>query len=93
MWLHGAEKGHSANDVLSLEIAAAGTQYEAEDAGQQAFETLMDGDQWMIYKNTKTNVLHWDNVGYLPILTSGCAAEVHRPAECDSAHDNVRSLG
>jgi hypothetical protein len=24
--------------------------------------TLVDGDQWMIYRNVLTNVLHWDFV-------------------------------
>ncbi|KAI0271375.1 polysaccharide lyase family 8 protein [Gloeopeniophorella convolvens] len=48
------------NDVIELEIDAAGTQFAANAASQQAFETLIDGDQWMIYRNVKTNVLHWD---------------------------------
>ncbi|TFK90255.1 polysaccharide lyase family 8 protein [Polyporus arcularius HHB13444] len=51
------------NDVLALEIAGAGTQYSAQNAGtgsQAAFETLLDGDLWMIYRNVLTNVLHWD---------------------------------
>ena len=50
----------STNDVLALELAAAGTQFEAPADSKAAFETLMDGDQWMIFKNTKTDVLHWD---------------------------------
>ena len=54
--------GASANDVLALELAAAGTQFEADDKGKAAFETLMDGDQWMIYQNTKTATNHWDFV-------------------------------
>ncbi|RPD57852.1 polysaccharide lyase family 8 protein [Lentinus tigrinus ALCF2SS1-7] len=51
------------NDVLALEIAGAGTQYSAQNDGtgsQAAFETLLDGDLWMIYRNVLTNVLHWD---------------------------------
>ncbi|KAI0651821.1 chondroitin AC/alginate lyase [Trametes meyenii] len=51
------------NDVLALEIAAAGTQYSAKNAStgsQGAFETLLQGDLWMIYRNVLTNVLHWD---------------------------------
>ncbi|KAI0361657.1 galactose mutarotase-like protein [Trametes cingulata] len=51
------------NDVLALEIAAAGTQYSAKNAStgsQTAFETLLQGDLWMIYRNILTNVLHWD---------------------------------
>ncbi|KAI0669928.1 chondroitin AC/alginate lyase [Trametes maxima] len=51
------------NDVLALEIAAAGTQYSAKNAStgsQGAFETLLQGDLWMIYRNVLTDVLHWD---------------------------------
>ncbi|CDO71536.1 Polysaccharide Lyase Family 8 protein [Trametes cinnabarina] len=51
------------NDVLALEIAAAGTQYSAKNANtgsQTAFETLLQGDLWMIYRNVLTDVLHWD---------------------------------
>ncbi|KAL7285292.1 hypothetical protein ACG7TL_000387 [Trametes sanguinea] len=51
------------NDVLALEIAAAGTQYSANNSNtgsQAAFETLLQGDLWMIYRNVLTEVLHWD---------------------------------
>ncbi|KAI0322717.1 polysaccharide lyase family 8 protein [Amylostereum chailletii] len=48
------------NDVLELEIDAGGTQYAANTSAQAAFETLIDGDQWMIYRNVLTGVLHWD---------------------------------
>ncbi|KAI0752805.1 polysaccharide lyase family 8 protein [Daedaleopsis nitida] len=52
-----------ANDVVALEIAAAGTQFSAQNAGtgsQAAFESLLDGDLWMIYRNVLTDVLHFD---------------------------------
>jgi hypothetical protein len=52
----------SSNDVLELQIDAAGTRYAANATSQHAFETLIDGDQWMVYRNVKTNVLHWDFV-------------------------------
>lgn len=55
----------SANDVLALEIAAAGTPYSAKvsNAGSQtAFESLLQGDLWMIYRNVLTDVLHFDFV-------------------------------
>ncbi|THH13551.1 hypothetical protein EW146_g6685 [Bondarzewia mesenterica] len=48
------------NDVLELEIDAGGTQFSADLDSQNAFTTLIDGDQWMIYRNVLTNVLHWD---------------------------------
>jgi hypothetical protein len=52
----------SSNDVLELQIDAPGTQYAADVTSQRAYGTLIDGDQWMIYRNVETNVLHWDFV-------------------------------
>jgi hypothetical protein len=54
----------SSNDVLELEIDAGDTQYAAgpDSASRSAFQTLIDGDQWMIYRNVLTDVLHWDFV-------------------------------
>ncbi|GLB35537.1 putative polysaccharide lyase family 8, N terminal alpha-helical domain [Lyophyllum shimeji] len=48
------------NDLLGSEIEAAGSPYAANAASQAAFGTLFEGDTWMIYRNTLTNVLHWD---------------------------------
>ena len=59
----------SSNDVLELQIDAAGTQYAADTDSQRAFETLIDGDQWMVYRNVKTDVLHWDFVSRPSLLT------------------------
>ena len=53
----------SSDDVFELQIDAAGTQYAADADSESAFETLIDGDQWMIYRNVETDVLHWDFVG------------------------------
>jgi hypothetical protein len=52
----------SLNQVLRLEIAAAGTPFSAPSDAVRAIETLIDGDRWMIYRNTNTKVLHWDFV-------------------------------
>ncbi|GJE86084.1 polysaccharide lyase family 8 protein [Phanerochaete sordida] len=49
-----------ANDVLLLEIIAGDTQFAAGPENKDAFATLIDGDQWMIYRNVLTDVLHWD---------------------------------
>ncbi|KAG6902878.1 hypothetical protein C0995_010047 [Termitomyces sp. Mi166 len=49
-----------ANDVLALEIAADVTQFQATNASQDAFTTLLDASQWMIFRNIVTGVLHWD---------------------------------
>ena len=60
---------YSSNDVLALEIEAAGTQFEAGTSSKDAFASLIDGDQWMIYRNVETGVLHWDFVSLCyPIL-------------------------
>jgi hypothetical protein len=55
-------KRNSANDVLLLEIVAGGTEFAAGPNNEDAFATLIDGDQWMIFRNTETGVLHWDFV-------------------------------
>ena len=63
----------STNDVLALEIAAAGTEYsatEADTGSQSAFETLLDGDLWMVYRNVDTDVLHWDFVCIVSMMTT-----------------------
>ncbi|KAG6911939.1 hypothetical protein DXG01_000187 [Tephrocybe rancida] len=49
-----------ANDILAFEIEAGGTQFAANPTSQAAFETLFDGDRWMIYQNSETGTLHWD---------------------------------
>ncbi|RDB29606.1 Chondroitinase-AC [Hypsizygus marmoreus] len=48
------------NAILDVEIEAGGTQFGANAASQNAFESLFDGDSWMIYVNALTGVLHWD---------------------------------
>ena len=52
----------SANDVLDFEVEASGTQFEASSASREAFETLFDGNHWMVYHNALTGVNHWDFV-------------------------------
>lgn len=61
---------YSANDVLALEIPAGGTDFSAATASpesQAAYEKLWEADLWMIYRNVKTNVLHFDFVSVLPL--------------------------
>jgi hypothetical protein len=53
----------SVNAVLAVEVNAGGTQYAAVNEPREAFSTLIDADQWMIYQNILTGVLHWDFVG------------------------------
>lgn len=64
----------SANDILALELEAAGTQWAAGQAPRDAFSTDVDGFQWMIYRNILTDVLHWDFVSYF-VRTVDCTAE------------------
>lgn len=54
--------GVSINQVLALELIAAGTSWQGDFATTSAVETLFDGSQWMIYRNAKTDALHWDIV-------------------------------
>ncbi|KAI0043192.1 polysaccharide lyase family 8 protein [Auriscalpium vulgare] len=48
------------NDVLDLDIEAGGTAFAAGQASQDAFNILWQSNIWMIFRNTVTNVLHWD---------------------------------
>ena len=63
----------STNDVLDLEIAAAGTQFAATETSKGAMEKLFDGDSWMIYRNTATGILHWDFVRQVLLRTTADA--------------------
>ncbi|KAI0274676.1 polysaccharide lyase family 8 protein [Gloeopeniophorella convolvens] len=49
-----------ANDVFDFEIEAAGTEFQATTASRDAFTILWQFQPWMIFRNTLTNVLHWD---------------------------------
>ncbi|KAF9056198.1 polysaccharide lyase family 8 protein [Panaeolus papilionaceus] len=49
-----------ANDLLNLELTAAGTQFQAAGSSQNSFILLLQASTWMIFRNTFTNVLHWD---------------------------------
>ena len=53
---------YSLNRNLEFESKAVGTQYAAGGGPKGAFEVLIQGDAWMIYRNTKTGLLHWDFV-------------------------------
>ncbi|KAG6827678.1 hypothetical protein H0H92_010809 [Tricholoma furcatifolium] len=48
------------NDILGIEIEAAGTEFTADASSQAAYETLFEGDTWMLIRNTVTGLLHWD---------------------------------
>ncbi|KAI0735198.1 polysaccharide lyase family 8 protein [Earliella scabrosa] len=49
-----------ADDLFAFEIEAGGTQFQASGDARTAFEVFMAGNQWMIYRNVLTDVLHWD---------------------------------
>ncbi|KAG6875621.1 hypothetical protein C0993_008275 [Termitomyces sp. T159_Od127] len=59
----------SSNNILGNEIEAAGSDFAADAAGQAAFETLFEGNRWMITRNTITQTLHWDLVSRRPYKT------------------------
>ena len=69
VFMHTHLSRTSSNDVLGLQIDAADTLYAANNDSQRAFETLIDGDQWMVYRNVKTDVLHWDLVSRISFST------------------------
>ncbi|KAJ7082937.1 polysaccharide lyase family 8 protein [Mycena belliarum] len=78
---NGAYGKDYANDVLNLEICAGGTQFQAGSTAQPTFSSLLVADQWMIFYNTITRVLHWDytvigrNIAQ-PVATNNVAAKL-----------------
>ena len=76
----------SENDIFSFEIEAGGTQFQADSDSRAAVETLVDGDQWMIYRNVITDVLHWDFVSIfsdIANITSDSFAVPYRASSGD----------
>ncbi|KAJ7692130.1 polysaccharide lyase family 8 protein [Mycena rosella] len=57
---NGAYGKDYVNDVLNLEICSGGTQFQAASTAKATVTTLLVADQWMIFRNTITNILHWD---------------------------------
>ncbi|KAG8896226.1 hypothetical protein FRC00_006243 [Tulasnella sp. 408] len=51
-----------ANLVLLLELSSAGTQWEANQNSREAFGLHIEGSSWMMYRNTRTHIVHWDFV-------------------------------
>lgn len=77
----------STNDLLNIEVEAAGTEFAANNASQSALSTLFDGDLWMTYRNVLSGINYWDFVSYIPFLTTlieltlsiaGCFGTVHQ---------------
>lgn len=58
----------SANDLYNLELTAAGTAFQAPTSSRSAFIALLLADQWMIFRNTVTDILHWDFVSTAVVL-------------------------
>ncbi|KAN0135704.1 polysaccharide lyase family 8 protein [Lactarius tabidus] len=79
-------------DVLELQIDAAGTQYAANTTSQVAFETLIDGDQWMIVRNVQTDVLHWD-LSTLPRFISFPVIDNQPTANLNTNLSQILQLG
>ena len=69
---------YSLNDDLEFESKAAGTQYAAGDGPRAALEVLVNGDAWIIYRNTKTGVLHWDFVSISDTAILSCTDDWER---------------
>nr|VWO96501.1 Hyaluronate lyase (EC (Hyaluronidase) (HYase) [Ganoderma boninense] len=83
------------NDALALEIAAAGTQYSAQNANtssQSALETLLDGDLWMVFLNVITGVRHWD-FSVLPRFITFPVSDGQATASLDMNISQIQQLG
>ncbi|KAF9464591.1 polysaccharide lyase family 8 protein [Collybia nuda] len=48
------------NAMLGFGLESAETEFAANMDARIAFATLIDGDRWMIFRNSLTGVLHWD---------------------------------
>lgn len=57
-----------ANQVLNVELVAAGTQFAAGSVSRSAMNTLFEANRWMVFRNTVNGRLHWDFVS-LPNLS------------------------
>ncbi|KAJ8502797.1 hypothetical protein ONZ45_g11431 [Pleurotus djamor] len=71
-----------AGDVLDLEVAAANTQFAANNTSKAVFTSLFDADSWMVARNVITGVNHWDLsvVGRaisLPVLDKQATAQLN----------------
>ncbi|KAG1757532.1 polysaccharide lyase family 8 protein [Suillus lakei] len=64
------------NDVLNLEIEAAGTQFAANTTSMNAFETLIDGNQWMIFRNVQTNSVVGRFISY-PVIDGQATGSIN----------------
>ncbi|PIL31993.1 hypothetical protein GSI_06697 [Ganoderma sinense ZZ0214-1] len=91
-----------ANDVLALEIIAAGTKHSAQNShsgavSQKAFESLLDADQWMIYRNARTGVVHWDSrrdvQSVLNRMISFPVADEQATGSIDISSSHIQQLG
>ncbi|EIM89219.1 polysaccharide lyase family 8 protein [Stereum hirsutum FP-91666 SS1] len=80
------------NDVLELEIDAGNSQFSANDSSKTAFETLIDGDQWMIYRNVLTGTLHWD-FSSLPRFISFAVADQMATGSLNLNLTEIQQLG
>ncbi|KIO26600.1 polysaccharide lyase family 8 protein [Tulasnella calospora MUT 4182] len=81
-----------ANLVLSLEIPAAGTQWAANATSQTAFSKHIDGSAWMVYRNTKTGVAHWD-VSTIGRFISFAVSDLQATASLNMNFTQVLQLG
>ncbi|RPD82583.1 polysaccharide lyase family 8 protein [Lentinus tigrinus ALCF2SS1-7] len=80
------------NSLFAFEIEAGATQFQAGDDARTALETLVDADQWMIYRNIFTNVLHWD-FSVLGRLMTDPVIDDHSDADIKTNLTQIQVLG
>lgn len=49
-------------DIVDMENEAADTAFSAGPDARATLDRLFEGDTWMIFRNVKTGVLHFDFV-------------------------------
>ncbi|KAG9007783.1 hypothetical protein FRB93_007174 [Tulasnella sp. JGI-2019a] len=80
------------NLILSLELSATNTGWAGGVATRSAVELLVDGSQWMIYRNTATKVLHWD-ISTVGRMITFPVADGQATGSINIELDQVESLG
>ncbi|KAG9035127.1 hypothetical protein FRB95_011994 [Tulasnella sp. JGI-2019a] len=81
------------NLILSLELSAAGTHWQGNATTRSAVELLVDGSQWMIYRNSATDVLHWDVSTIGRMITFSVNDYQQAPASINVNLTQIEQLG
>ncbi|KIY71594.1 polysaccharide lyase family 8 protein [Cylindrobasidium torrendii FP15055 ss-10] len=80
------------NDVVALELIAAGTEFAANPTARAALGTLFDGDQWMAFFNSVSKRVFWD-LSVIPRFISFPVGDGQASGSLGMNLADVRALG